>query len=371
MIKFTYINKCKAVDSLFSSFYTLHVPLCKKVTNRTKGIAIILMVMTHLFVLFTIDSPFFVIPLFNTGKSLEEVISKTADICVYLFSFISGYGLYHSYNGKNSKEIFFTTLTKIIRFLLCYWLVILVIFLPFYAINLGTDFQVVELVKTLFGHHGFFSYGWYVYFYIMLLITLPFVGKLLDKNKWVALVICYIPLFVLYFVLNRLQDKIVYYDILCVLIFAYMTSLVGYVFAKHNFFDLIYRVFKGKRWLILLVSGIVGISLQVAIFGYYWKGFIQPISVVFIMVFLVELFSFNVPKAIAYPLDLLGKNSMNMWYIHYIFFAPYITCYIYSDQWVLFPRIAVVSLILALGISLLIAIPFTFIDNRFIKKITL
>ena len=344
--------------------------LSREITNRIKGIAIILMIMTHLFGLFTINSSYFAISLFNTDKTLEEVIGKTADICVYLFAFISGYGLCHSYSNKKPKELFFTTLNKLIRFLLCYWLVILVIFLPFYVVNQGSNFQFIELVKTLFGHHGFFSYGWYVYFYITLLITLPFVGKLLDKNKWLSLVISYIPLFVLYFVFNRLQDKVPYYDNLCVLIFAYMTSLVGYAFAKHNFFDLIYNIFKGKRWLILLVSGVVGISLQIFIFGYYGKGFIQPISVVFIMTFLIELLSFNVPKVITFPLDILGKNSMNMWYTHYIFFAPYITCYIYSDQWILFSKVAIAGLIIAVVISLIVSLPFTYIDNKLIKQIS-
>ena len=344
--------------------------LSREITNKIKGIAIVLMVMTHLFGLFTINSSYLFIPLFNTGKTLEEVIGKSADICVYLFAFISGYGLCRSYNDKRPKELFFLTINKLIRFLLCYWLVILVIFLPFYAVYQGTNFQFIELVKTLFGHHGFFSYGWYVYFYIFLLITLPFVSELLNKNKWLSLVISYTPLFVIYFILNRLQDKIPYYANLCVLLFAYITSLVGYTFAKHNFFDFIYNIFKGKRWLILLFSGVAGVSLQVIIFGYYGKGFIQPISVVFIMVFLIELFSFNVPKVITYPLDILGKHSMNIWYIHYIFFAPYITCYIYSDQWILFSKIAVVGLITAVMISLLVVAPFTYLDNKFIRIIT-
>lgn len=94
-------------------------------------------------------------------------------------------------------------------------------------------------------------------------------------------------------------------------------------------------------------------------------------TVIPIIIFLIELLSLNIPKWINKSLDILGHNSMNMWYIHYIFFAPYIICYIYSDKWILFSRVGVVAVILGVIISLAISIPFTYIDNKFIKKIVI
>ena len=90
-----------------------------------------------------------------------------------------------------------------------------------------------------------------------------------------------------------------------------------------------------------------------------------------IIIFLIELLSLSIPKWINTPLDILGHNSMNMWYIRYILFAPYIICYIYSDKWILFSRVGIVAVILGVIISLVIAIPFIFIDNKFIKKIVI
>ena len=119
----------------------------------------------------------------------------------------------------------------------------------------------------------------------------------------------------------------------------------------------------------MLVTGVVGFSLQLVVFGYYGKGVIQPFTIVPIIIFLVELFSFNIPKWISKPLDILGHNSMNIWYILYIFFCPYIICYIYSDKWILFSKVGVVAAILGVIISLITSIPFTYIDNKFIKKI--
>lgn len=67
----------------------------------------------------------------------------------------------------------------------------------------------------------------------------------------------------------------------------------------------------------------------------------------------------------------IGHNSMNIWYIRYIFFCPYIICYIASDKWILFSKIGVVAVILGVIISFIISMPFTYIDNKFIKKINI
>lgn len=235
---------------------------------------------------------------------------------------------------------------------------------------MGAEFQFVELIKTLLGHHGYFSYGWYVYFYLLLLITLPIISKLLNFNKWLAVVISYFPFIGAYIVLNRFQSHIPHYDIICILLFAYATACIGYTFAKHDFLSLMFKIFKEKKWLTLLVCGLIGLGAQILVFGYLGKGIIQPFSVVPIIIFLITLFSFNMPSWISKPLDLLGKNSMNMWYIHYIFFCPFIIYYIKSDYWILFSKIGIIAVIFAILISLVISIPFSFIDNKFIRKIS-
>ena len=102
------------------------INLTKDISAKIKGIAIILMIMTHTFSLFGAKSNFFVLPLLNTGTTFEAVLGRSAVICVYLFAFISGYGLFHSYKSKDLKSIFLLTITKIVQFLLCIgWLFLL------------------------------------------------------------------------------------------------------------------------------------------------------------------------------------------------------------------------------------------------------
>ena len=172
-------------------------------------------------------------------------------------------------------------------------------------------------------------------------------------------------------ILNRVQANVPFYDNICNLLFAYAAASIGYTIAKHGFLSLIWNLFRQKRWLVLLVSGIVGFVPQLIVFGYFGKGVIQPFAVVPIIVFLIALFNLRIPSFIGKPLDVLGHNSMNMWYIHYIFFCPYIIAYIHSDQWILFSKVGIVAIVIGTLIALVLSLPFTWADDHLIAKITI
>ena len=206
---------------------------------------------------------------------------------------------------------------------------------------------------------------------MILLVTFPLFRLLLHWNKWVSLAIAYIPFIGAYVVLNRFQANIPFYDVACIILFAYATASVGYVVAKHEFLGFTWRLFREKRWLVLLVCGIIGFVPQILVFGYYGKGVIQPFTVVPIAFFFIALFNLNVPKWVGKPLDVLGHNSMNMWYVHYIFFCAYIIPYIHSDSWILFSKVGIVAVILGVLISLAVSLPFTLLDDHAIRRITI
>ena len=71
------------------------------------------------------------------------------------------------------------------------------------------------------------------------------------------------------------------------------------------------KIFRRKRWLILLVTGVVGFSLQLIVFGYYGYGVIQVLTAIPITIFSIELLSLNIPKWINKSLDILGHNSIS------------------------------------------------------------
>lgn len=77
----------------------------KRQTNIAKGIAILLLLWHHLFFnnpeAYDLFSSFFIIK----GIPIESLISTIFKVCVAVFLFLSGYGLYISYNSFTKKVI--------------------------------------------------------------------------------------------------------------------------------------------------------------------------------------------------------------------------------------------------------------------------
>lgn len=340
----------------------------KLTSTKIKGLAAILVVMTHVFTLFVSNNSFggFVIPVGNS--TLEVIIGKTADIGVYLFAFLTGFGLCLSYQNKD-QSIFKSTIFRIIRFLLAYWAVVLLVFLPFYIASSPSTFDFLELVKTLFGHHGFFAYGWYIYFYLFVLITLPFFRKVLNINKWLSLGISF-SFIIVYVILSFASKQMPYYDIISVMLFAYSVVSFGYTFAKFDLFKVINKIFKEKKWVVNLLFGGVGLLLTALVYGYFGKGIILPIGAILTIIALNNLLSLNSPQWINRSLCFIGNNSMNVWYLHYIFFAPFILQIININKIAFFNGCpAILSLIIVFAITIILSVPFYLLNKFLISKI--
>ncbi len=90
------------------------------------------------------------------------------------------------------------------------------------------------------------AYSWYVYFYIIVLITLPLLHLLLKKH-WSVAPISIVVLIGAYIVLAVLQNKIPVYDKIVNCIFAYVSVIIGYAFAKESYLTKIVTLFKEKN----------------------------------------------------------------------------------------------------------------------------
>lgn len=341
----------------------------KSVSLKIKGVAIILMVMHHVFALFSINNIWggYCVPFFNTGISVETLFERLSAICVFLFAFITGAALSYSFSNKSIKETAIYIATKCIKFLFSYWIVIFTIFLPFYFCYFRDSWSFTTILKTLFGFSGFHSFSWYVYFYLITLITLPLYSILLKRNVVVSLIFSIIPFILIYLFLRLFAHNISHFNPICNCLFSYISVCLGYTFCKYLLFEKLFALI-GKKILFLIIVLMTGIGIQV-IYVFFGFGFVQPFSSLLIIIFLVWIFNRKIFKALSFCLDILGKNSMNIWFIHYLFFAPYIYYYIMSNEWILWPKIALFSTLLCLLISLFISLPYTLFDSKIISKI--
>lgn len=136
--------------------------LTKDYSNMVKGMAVLMMIMHHIWG-FPEKIP--ALPLSN----FEVQLGAAGKICVSIFMFISGYGLYYSFEKKDTIRVWHRVWKVYKRF----WQVFL-IFVPIGFLYLSKPFAVQEFLANLFCLK--FSYNqewWFLGTYIELLLVLP------------------------------------------------------------------------------------------------------------------------------------------------------------------------------------------------------
>ncbi len=157
-----------------------------KHTQIAKGVAIMLMMYHHLFVVpeKIYYEYFSVLNIF--GVDIQTIVAYFCKICVGIFVFVSGIGLYYSNSNKQGniisqyKSMFF----KALRFLTNFWIIFL-IFIPI-GIFIGVyNFNIIDIVLAFFGiNTGSYTLEWwFVSCYLVLLFIFPCLNYLLSKQK--------------------------------------------------------------------------------------------------------------------------------------------------------------------------------------------
>ncbi|MDX2097642.1 MAG: acyltransferase family protein, partial [Leptolyngbyaceae cyanobacterium bins.59] len=162
-------------------------------TNVAKGIAILLMFSNHLYAFpdRLLHGNFYIplIPTFN----VEFLIGNFGSVCVSIFLFLSGYGMYIGY--KNSRYLSLRySLNKLKDFYLTYWLYFLV-FVPiglfffqnetlWYSSEKRYSLEILDLLEGFSGWSARYNSEWWFVrmFVLMLLLLCPLYLSLANRN---------------------------------------------------------------------------------------------------------------------------------------------------------------------------------------------
>lgn len=279
-------------------------------TNIVKGVAIILMFIHHLFTFpsFWIDSVAEIYPNNNFA-----IWSTSFKICVPIFAFLTGYFYFFSKN-----KTFRYSIKKITDF----WVNYLVVFalLVSAAICFGTyQFSIISIIKEAFAlSRPTMYFCWYVIFYIGTMLILPLFYKLTEVNDFLAVAICSTALVALLFicrnsgfsVLTSITDYLDYFSYLpCV--------LVGFVFAKHRIFSNLYDFLSKQKTALRLLVGALLIVISFLARGVSEAfDFLYAPMCIFGLVSIIKLIRH---KKILFPMPILGKYSLLLWFLHCAF----------------------------------------------------
>lgn len=299
--------------------------LTLKRSREIKGIGIVLIMMLHFwyagnFSWITTDCVREgIIPI-----SLYKAIGAFCSMCTSVFAFLTGYTFWVA---KEKWDKSFYRVKKIGSTLLEYWMYLALFLLiggiakePLPDIK-NVILSVLALNTTVGAPYVNVVFGWYISFYIFLIIIYPLINKINHWRLWKMIIGYAGILFLCKFLKTNVTQEWMwtsFWDRACLIV----AVGVGGICAKYEVFEKIYEKLK-KNCLQTIFSGgvITGVLLLLRVFtGVYLKDIWGTVYTVYIILayFLIA----EKMKPISRVLNEIGTYSMGMWLISGIFFLP-------------------------------------------------
>lgn len=327
----------------------------RKTTNAIKGTALVLMFIHHFFTFpdWLIDG----IDYWWLG-SFAEYFNAPTKLCVAIFAFLTGYFYYSS-----NKKTFRNSLKKATDLWLVYLLVFFVMLIPALYFNVYERSVVKFVAEAVTLYTPTMSFCWYVPFYMIVVLLLPFLSKISEKNSVLAVLLVVTVPFALCYVhlIIRNGPLAIFYNIIedlswlpCV--------LSGYLFAQYNLFDKMYDFCRSHK-----TFGYIIIQLLCMLLPFFSRYYTTKFDIFYAPMFifgLVNLVNLVRRKWLLSPLYTIGKYSLPMWLLHGAFFN---TCKEYT-QWILYyPKNPILVLLWGLALCLFVSVIIMFPINLLVK----
>ncbi len=342
-------------------------------TKTIKGLAIIIMFMHHLFLFpdrivgggFKSYTSIF-------GHTTLYLIGMFGKICVPIFFFLSGYGVY-----LQSKKKDFNILKNIKKLYLSYWKVF-VIFIPIGILffsnhapycddpviyNVFNNWEWKNIFENFFGFsHTLNPEWWFLFSFVTVLITFPFIKKIIDKHSSLANIIFVIILYYMFTsvfpsigninVLGNLKNSFIYRTFLLQDPFA-VCFYLGMAFAKDDL------IVKFKNMIVGVIKLNIFKDIVILILMVFFRFFLTSSELDILYVPLIIVVSLDIFKKIPFiekVFNNIGNHSTNMWLIHSFY------CYYF------YPVAKIIKFFKYGFVSLIVLIIITYITSILLNK---
>ena len=250
--------------------------ITKEQSKMIQGLAILMMLYHHLF-----STPeIFGIEYFSLlnigGINIEQKMAWFFKICVGIYAFVSGYGIYRSIEKtKNENTHSFWGLLiaeykiifkKIVSFFMQYWLVFVIFIVIVGFVFFKRPFEIKEFLLNFFGLSSSYNGAWwYVLQYMKMLLVFPFMDAFFTlfktKKAIITQVIFYGVAIVAAGYLYLFKIGIIA-QLLNFFMFAFlMCFIMGYLVSRFRIYELAHKWIPEK---LLYALGIVGMLLVIA-----------------------------------------------------------------------------------------------------------
>lgn len=332
----------------------------KQDAKMTKGLAILAMVILHLFQRLS-DLPYTPLLYFG-GAPFVYYLGLLADLTVPTYCFCMGYSHYLSSQKNNGLK---SNLKRLLSFMINYWIIIVLISIA--GLIIGSD-TVPKSLPTFLKNFFVISFSyngawWFVKTYIIFVFLSILLYKLVKKCHFLLL----IPVsFILYTVsyLGRFGG-FTFSSSLISWVFDTITRfgtslfpyIIGMIFCKHDVFTKIKEKIRVNK----LVSFIFFAVILVGCFFVHIIFKSLYFSVFFAVAIIVGFNFWQKPKFINAIFNFLGEHSTNIWLTHMFFYLhPF-------DDFVFIAKYPILILLLMLAITIACSYLLKLINKPFDK----
>lgn len=302
--------------------------LSKKDTNMTKGLAIIFMVLLHLFC--RIDNlPYECLKI--GGVPFAYYIGQFADCCVVIYCFCSGYALeIINYKYNNYKEYYKNRIKSLLKFLINYWMVLIIF--SMLGILFDKSGTIPGSIKDFLLHLFLLSKNyngawWFVLTYVLLVFLSRPIYKLINRFNPIIINILFLGIYLISYIQkfkNVFNFGVPVLDWIVTQLALLGTSTLPFVwgmyFYKFKLFTKIKKLIYGrlKNWHIISISIVVVFAMIVG------HGMLLKSVIVAPITGIITIVLFNVidkGKCLNAVFDFFGNHSTNIWLTHMFFYS--------------------------------------------------
>lgn len=311
-----------------------------------KGIAIILMLIHHLFTWGQADYISISNIVLPNNLTIEGFFGVFGKLCVTLYLFLSGYGFSSKYFKKTNYLLSvherLVTAWKVYR----KYALVLMIFLPYGFIDEIYSYDIKSILINLTGFNTSYNKEcWFLLVYILIVIfVLPELVKIQNNNqeKWAMIsslgiivagyslrfVIVHSP--IAWFRDTRLFFNLYYFML------SQFAFVLGWMCKRWHFFERLEQI--NIRWPIWIVSMAIIMVVKV-----YCPGgmFLDTILTPFFVALCLKALKYT--NFIDCGFMALGKHSTYMWMTHTFFAFYYASAFIYGFKYPIFIIVALVA----------------------------
>lgn len=302
-----------------------------------KGVGIPMMLWHHLFSKSRIDK--YVIAFYPLTASQAIHIRGFCKICVTMFAFVSGYGLYQTYKKKSSREgDGHWIIRRYLKGFLPFWFIYVLAYIAcmlidgrpkaiYFKDNLYTGIFYVLFdflgLATVFQSPMLNGSWWYMSAYFLFIVLFPLLYRAIEKYGSLFLVL-----------LALAFPRLVQFEPGSTDLYSFIPSIVlGMVFNKEQLFEKISAATENKKVKLPVIVVLTGLSFflykvsvlmqdkrfHVLIWNYF------PIA--FIILFHLVIPYLHITQKI---LKLIGYHATNIFMLHSFIYSIYLEDFIYT-----------------------------------------